>query len=218
MSYDSYYSPDYYSELESLMSGFVGLSGLALIGVILLIGVVIALAFHYLEAIPTFIIAKKNGFRHAWVALIPIHLCITYVLSGIPGERDTKVAKWTIKSKTAFLVYLLIAIVGTGIAATISGLIGGVLGLIPFIGVFLSALIGTVIGLIPAIACILFEHAFLRDVINVYNTDAKSSSTTALIVVIVNYFIKIVRPIYLWTLVGKQPIHNRFEAEFTEVP
>ena len=217
--YVSYDTHDFYSGIENFLIGLFGVSGFALLLMVLFIGAAIYLVCHYFEAIPVYIIAKKNGYRYAWVSLIPVAACKLFVLSALPGERDTKLlGKWSMKNLPAFIIYILLPLIGPSFAIIAGSIVSIVLLLIPFIGALLSPLAFLAAALIFVFAVLMFEYAFLRDIADLYGSDKDSNSTTAIVIVVLNFFFKIVRPIYLWTLVGKQPIHNRFEAEFTEVP
>lgn len=204
--------------LEGLLGGGLAIGGIlvylsALIIPLIIIAVVI-LVMHYVEAIPVFKLAKKAGIKYAWVALIPIKPCSTFVLASIPGEKEVSLlGKKDIKRTTAIIIYFVILFVGVPIATFISGIIGTFLGIIPFIGIILAGLVGTVIGLIPGAALIIFEYSFLKDITDLYDT----GKSTALIITIINYFVPIVRGIYLWTLIKKEPLTQNYHAEFSEV-
>ena len=200
--------PTSYEAINKAMTNLLALGGLVFVFAVL-ICVLLALIIHYIEAIPTYIIAKKNGYRHAWVALLPSTFCSAFVLSAIPGKRDVKlIGRFSMKNVTAFITYIFIAILGPALI----GIVSKILLPIPVLGVLLA----TLARLVPAIACTIIEYAFLRDVIDIYSTDKKSNIITSIIVVIANRFIVIVRAIYLWTLVGRTPESQPIVAEFTE--
>ena len=80
------------SDIYELLGAFTALGAgalsLGMIIAIIVLPIILALVLHYVEAIPVFKIAKKMGVDKAWIALIPIKLCSTYVLSCIPGNRE----------------------------------------------------------------------------------------------------------------------------------
>ena len=198
-----------YEEIKEALAGLIGLGGIALLIVVAIIALVVALVIHYIEAIPTYIIAKKNSYRYAWVALLPFSICTTFVLSAIPGNRNVKITeKLSMKNVTAFVTYILIALIGS----SLMGIVSKALLVIPVLGLFLSI----VARYLPVIALAIIEYAFLKDVIDIYNHDKKSNIITAVVVVVANKFLVIVRGIYLWTLVGKTPANQPIVAEFTE--
>ena len=126
--------------------------------------------------------------------------------------------KWKFKRLTAILVYLGIVLIGVHAVSTISGVISGILSLIPILRWILAPIVGFVLGLIPGVALIVFEYYFLRDIVDMYNADSNSAKTTTIIITIANYFTAgIVRGIYLWTLLKKQPVTHQVEAEYSEI-
>ena len=190
----------------------------ATFAVIFVVTLAIAMVLHYVEAIPVFKLAKKNGIGYAWVALIPIKLCSTFVLSAIPGEREINLfGKFKLKNMSAIIIYLCVYLIGVPVVTLISGLIGGVLGLIPILGIILAAIVGFILGLVPAVAIVVLEYAFLKDVIDIYNEDKNANRTTSLIVTITDCFFYIVRGIYLWTLLKKEPVASKLEVEYSEI-
>lgn len=212
---DYNYGYDSSNVLEELLGGGLALGGMAVsFGIMIvsaIICLVIALAFQYVEAIPTFKIAKKNGVDHAWIALIPILPCRLYILSKIAGDKEISFfGKVTIKNRlVAFLIWLGVYLIGVPLMTFIAGLIGGVLGLIPVIGIILAALVGFVLGLVPAAVTWLIEYSFLRDVLDIYKEDKHSNNTTSIVISVLScFFTRLVRGIYLWTLIKKEPLYS----------
>ena len=198
-----------YHEIQSSLTELVTIGGIALLIAALVIALIVILVLHYIEAIPTFIIAKKNGFRFAWIALLPLPFCTAFVLSSTPGTRDVSlIGKWSVKNTVAFILFIFVSILGV----SIMNVVAKSLILIPILGFLLSA----ITRIIPVAAIVLFEYAFLRDVIDIYSTDKKSNAIIAVVIAVANRFIPIVKGIYLWTLVGKTPAEQPITAEFTE--
>ncbi len=217
MFYNTGSSSDFEEIMYQLMEllglgAYIGasLAPIIIAGIMAIIGIVVSLALHYIEAIPLFKIGKKLGLKNAWIALIPIRYCSVYVLSALAGEKEISFfGKFTIKKRLySFLAWLGISILGFAVVGVISGIISAIIGWIPIINLIVP-LISFVLNLLPTAACVIIEYYFLLDLIDVFNPDKKSNNTTALVISIIDAFIGyIVRGIYLWTLIKKAPLYN----------
>ena len=181
----------------------------------LIIGGVIALLLYVLEAIPVYKLAKKMGMQNAWLAWVPIYGSYFrfYVLSEMAGNKPLVILKNKFKfenRKTAFWIYVGVSLLGSLAVAVICA-IGG---FFPIIGQIISML-SWCISLLPAAVAAVFEYAILRDVANIFKSDRKANTTTALILALLDQFVTmgIARTVYLYTLLKCDPLPDCYDVE-----
>lgn len=188
----------YYSSylLGLIIPLFATTAGVILLVIMSIVTTVVTLIVHYVEAIPVYKLAKKRGVNHAMVALIPIQPCIMFVLASIPGEREIDYfGQFKTKLMTSILIYC-----GVYLATPALASVGGIL------------------ALVPIAATLILDYIYLKDVIGLYNPDKSANNTASIIITIANYFTGgLVRGIYMWGLLKKEPVDQALEVEYSEV-
>ncbi len=134
--------------LEGILGNILSLGTLAFTGASLMVTVIVAItsflfsvAYYLLQSIPLFIMARKAGFRHAWMAFFPYtNDFLTFMLP----IREFNLFNWikTNRRDIMALIYIGMVVAGTwvlGIVATIT--VG-----IPVIGPLISTFGGTILA------------------------------------------------------------------------
>ena len=186
-----------------LMGAYAGLWILAAI-VALIIGII----YFIIESIPVYTLAKRVGYKHAWLAWMPFFhdYCRIFVLCETAGNKPfvPNLGKFKIENrKMSFLVHVLIKYFGGMVVGTVVSIVSLIL---PGVG-SLSA----ILGLLPSVACALIEYVYLRDLLNIYKEDEKANNTAAIVVSVIDFILlgDFIRTCYLYTLIKKQPLPEK---------
>ena len=135
------------SSIDGILASLFGLGSLAFTGVSAVVMVVsavvsllISIAWYLLQAIPLFIMARKTGFKHAWMAFFPYtNDFLTFMLP----IREFNIFNW-IKSErrdTMALIYLALCVFGNSALLIITP----ILAPIPVIGPLVASFGGTIL-------------------------------------------------------------------------
>ncbi len=169
---------------------------------------IIAAATYFVEAIAVYKLATKAGRKNTWLAWIPIvgHYTRTYLISDIAGDKEFSLfdGKICIKNRmNSFWIYVAIGYGG--------GLISSIVGMIPFIGVFIAPLVSFAI----VVAAALMRFVYLKDMLDVFKEDKEKNEKTSIIVTIIDSLISngLVRAIYLCTVMKCDPIQVEESGE-----
>lgn len=199
-------------DIESILGSIAGIFSIASMGVsaifviiAAIVAGIVAIAYFVIESIPVYSLAKKVGYKHAWLAWMPFFhdYCRVYVLCEIGGNKPfiPNIGKFKIENrKMSFLAHVLIKYLGGAIISTVVSILSMFL---PIIGSF-----SIILGLVPAAACAVIEYVYLRDVIDIFKEDKKSNNTAAIIVTVIDAILlgDFIRTFYLFTLMKKQPL------------
>ena len=222
-------SSDLVTTLEEIYEGLyygLGIAELGIAGVVLVWGLIVAVVGFcvstflsvlrwVLEAYPTYKLAKKVGYAHAYLAWIPIFgsYCRLFVLAGMPGDRPFEAfGKFKMKSRgLAFWLYLAIVVFG----GTLITAIIGILNVIPIIG----QVIGTftsLLYLLPWAITTVMEYVFLKDVLDLFKEDEKANRTASIVVTLLDSLATFgfARTIYLYTLLKRDPLPQPVYTEY----
>jgi hypothetical protein len=133
--------------LEGILGYILGLGTLVFTGasvaftvIASIISLLITVAYYLLQSIPLFIMARKAGFRHAWMAFFPYtNDFLTFMLP----IREFNLFNWikTNRRDIMALVYIGLSIAGFWAMGILAGLTVGV----PIIGPWLSTFGGTIV-------------------------------------------------------------------------
>lgn len=208
-----------YGDIEDFIYTLTGGMSIGFFLLLIFIPVAVALTvgivLYILNGIAFSKFANKLGHcRNSSLAWIPVcqYVFLMLVLSKASGRTDFSIdpkidAKIKIKDRnTSFLIFVLTYFVGTLIVSCASGIIGFILGFIPFVGPLLSGLIGFILGLIPAAVYAVCKYVYLRDCLDLIKEDKDNNKTMAIIISIASHFIPVVLPIYLLTLLKYEPL------------
>ncbi|MDO5123837.1 MAG: hypothetical protein Q4D44_04130 [Eubacteriales bacterium] len=207
--------PDLFGSADSSLAlAEMGIAGIILLVALItaVISIIFSLVIYVVEAIPTYILARKAKRPLAWLAWIPFFgsYCRLFVLADIPGNKPfvALTDKITIKSRPlSFLAYVGIKLLGPSVITAFIALAN----LVPFIGQVVGTL-SSVLYLVPAVALAIMEYVYLKDVLDVFKEDKKANSTASLVVTLLDSFITFgfARVIYLYTLLKKEPIESTY--------
>ena len=200
------------TDIEGIMSAISGIfsvlamgayAGLWIIGGIILF--VVGILYFIFESIPIYVLAKRVGYKYAWLAWMPFFhdYCRVFVLCETAGNRafEPNIGKFRIENrKMSFLLHIGIKYLGGAIIGTLITTLSFIL---PGIGSLSS-----ILSLVPSAACAFIEYVYLRDLLDVYKPDRKANSNSALIVSVIDFFLvgDLIRTCYLYTLIKKQPL------------
>lgn len=148
---DPLYNEQISQDLDSLsdiLYSIFGIGTLAFTGIgaiVAVIGTVVsfltALAYYLLQSIPLFIMARKSGYRHAWMAFFPYtNDFLTFVLPA----REFNIFN-VIKTKrrdVMALIYIGLNVFGLALLPILAVITGG----IPIIGAVVSSFGGTILA------------------------------------------------------------------------
>lgn len=144
-----------YSLLGLGTLGFTGISALvAFIGAI--VSLLTTVAYYLLQSIPLFLMARKAGYKHAWMAFFPYtNDFLTFVLPA----REFNIFNWikTNKRDMMALIYLGMVVFGSGALGIIATITAG----IPVIG----ALVASCGGFVLAFAIYMFKWRMYYDLL-----------------------------------------------------
>ena len=181
----------------------------------IIVGLVVAVVTWVLEAIPIYLLAKKLGREHAWLAWVPIFGAEfrLWVLSDIACEKPFTVykEKYTIKNRAnSFWLYVAIKYFG---AAVISAVVGVVSAIIPLIGS-----VSAVLMLLPTVACAIIEYVYLRDVLDIFKENNEANKKTSFFITLLDSFVTLgfARIFYLFTLLKCSPLPSNVEIVIEE--
>ena len=188
-----------------------------------LISAVLSVVFYFIEAIPVFSAAKKNGNKKAFLAWMPLFSDYfrTYVICGTPADKPFTLFNKTVfkDRKSVYWMYLAISLFGTVVVSVITAILQGVVNIIPLLGQ-LVALVLILLPFVPVLVCAVVEYVFLRDVLDAYKGDKKSNVVLAIIATVVDSLvpIRIARTFCLYTIIGRKPISKQTHSENGEEP
>ena len=199
-------------DIESIFSSIAGIFSIASMGVSAIFAIIaaifagiIAIAYFIFESIPVYSLAKKVGYKYAWLAWMPFFhdYCRIYVLCETAGNKPfvPNIGNFKIENrKMSFLVHVLIKYLGGAIVTSIVTIASAI---IPFFGSF-----SFILGLVPAAACALIEYVYLRDLLDIYKEDKKANNNAAMIVSVLDFVLigDVIRTCYLYTIIKKQPL------------
>lgn len=202
----------------------MGIAGIILMGTIIgaiigaIVSALVAIVIWIVEAIPTYKLAQKLGYKLAILAWIPIlgSYFRLYVLAAMVGNKPFELFDGKIKMQSrtlTFWVYVLVALFG----GTIISIAITILGVLPVIGAIIAT-ISTLLYFIPPVVTGMIQYAFLRDVLDCFKEDKKSNRTAAIVISVLDTIVTfgLARAIYLWTIIKKDPIPQQtIEAEAT---
>lgn len=183
-----------------LMGAYAGIWILAGIAAL-----VVGIIYFIFESIPVYTLAKRAGYKYAWLAWMPFFhdYCRIFVLCEAAGNKPfvPNLGKFKIENrKMSFLAHILIKYFGGAIIGSVVSILSLVL---PGIGS-----LSTILVLVPGIACAIIEYVYLRDLIDIYKEDKKANNTAAIVVSVVDFVLlgDLIRTCYLYTLIKKQPL------------
>lgn len=208
--------------LSAIIAAVTGLASLGIAGILIIaaiigiiVGLVVAVVTWVLEAIPIYLLAKKLGREHAWLAWVPIFGAEfrLWVLSDIACEKPFTVykEKYTIKNRAnSFWLYVAIKYFG---AAVISAVVGVVSAIIPLIGS-----VSAVLMLLPTVACAIIEYVYLRDVLDIFKENKEANKKTSFFITLLDSFVTLgfARIFYLFTLLKCSPLPSNVEIVIEE--
>lgn len=208
-------------DLYDMLYYGLGIAELSIVGVVLLgtviaaivtaiFSIMVSLLVFLLEAIPLYKISKKLGKKSAWLVWLSWLPVIggyfsTYVLADIPGDKPVNlVGNIKIESRLmSFWIHVGIGLFGPALVTIIIGM----LNVIPLAGQVLGALT-TLLYIAPTLATAWIEYAYLRDVLDIFNSNRKSNNTAAIVVAALDATVTfgLARAFYLYTVMNKEPI------------
>lgn len=208
--------------LSAIIAAVTGLASLGIVGILIIaaiigiiVGLVVAVVTWVLEAIPIYLLAKKLGREHAWLAWVPIFGAEfrLWVLSDIACEKPFTVykEKYTIKNRAnSFWLYVAIKYFG---AAVISAVVGVVSAIIPLIGS-----VSAVLMLLPTVACAIIEYVYLRDVLDIFKENNEANKKASFFITLLDSFVTLgfARIFYLFTLLKCSPLPSNVEIVIEE--
>ncbi len=135
------------SSIEEIIYALFGIGTLAFSGIGALISIIVSIlgflgtvAYYLLQSIPLFIMARKAGYKHAWMAFFPYtNDYLTFILP----IREFNIFNW-IKTKRRdimALIYLCMILIGSGVVGFIATCTAG----IPIVGPFIATFGGTIL-------------------------------------------------------------------------
>ena len=187
-----------------------------IIAIIIGIAVLFALVNYIISACALHKISKKVGRTYGWLAWIPVASAILqgFVLYDLAADKPFSLFGGKIKFKNRLTSFIIFAI-----ASLVSGIISGVSTTISTpsdlneetvvlsIAVLVIACISAVISFIISFVLGCINYVYLRDTIELFNSDNASCKKTAVIVTLLSYLIcPLVQPIYLLVLSKKDLI------------
>lgn len=199
-------------DIESILGSIAGIFSIASMGVSAVVAIItaifagiIAIAYFIFESIPVYSLAKRVGYKHAWLAWMPFFhdYCRIFVLCEAAGNKPfvANIGKLKIENrKMSFLAHILIKYFGGTIITTIVSILSTIL---PVVGS-----LSVVLALVPAAACALIEYVYLRDLLDIYKEDKKANNTAAIVVSVIDFVLigDLIRTCYLYTLMKKKPL------------
>lgn len=195
----------------------LGAAGALVVGIIVaVISFLLAIIWHFVQAIPIYKLAKKTNTKGAALALIPIpffyldELLRTFVFVKTAGGKEVKiVGKFKIDSRIlSYFIWLGIFLFGNMLWDTVmyilTGITGGLLTPLSF-----------VLSYVPNVALAWLEYAFLRDVLDIFDENKKKNNTVAIVVSVIDAILpfRFARTVYLYFILRKKPITEELVTE-----
>lgn len=162
-----------------------------------IVAALLFLASYFVMTIPVFVIARKAGYRKAWLAWIPglQSLVLMDLKHGAPIQL---LPNWTLRDRfTTGLLYCIGKVVA------------------PFVLLFIPVVnvITLFLPVVPAAACYV-EFLINREVLDRYAKDDKGNRTKALIIAIADVlFGGLIRGMVLLVLMNKEPLPQPVYSE-----
>lgn len=151
------------SSIEDILYSLLGIGTLAVTGagaiislIIGIVGILGTIAHYLLQSIPLFIMARKAGYKHAWMAFFPYtNDYLTFILP----IREFNIFNWikTERRDMMALIYLGMILIGSGVVGFVAVITAG----IPVIGPLISTFGGTILY----IAILLFKWRMYYDLL-----------------------------------------------------
>lgn len=199
-------------DIESILGSIAGIFSFATMGISAIFAIIaavfaglIAIAYFVFESIPVYKLAKRVGYKYAWLAWMPFFhdYCRIFVLCETAGNKpfDANIGKIRLENrKMSFLAHVLIKYFGGAVVSTVIAIVSTIL---PVVGS-----LSFILGLVPAAACAVIEYVYLRDLLDIYKEDKKSNNTAAIVVSVIDFVLvgDLIRTCYLYTLIKKQPL------------
>lgn len=204
---------------ESLYYG-LGIADLGIAGAILMATIIVSIVtavvsflvtviLWILEAIPLYKLSKKTNRKYAWLAWVPIlgNYFRMYVLADIPGDKPFSVASRSISRNMAFWIYIGIDLFGVALVNVIVAIINF---FIPVVG-----LLALAFNLLPLVCAGFMEYIFLKDVLDVFKADQKSSNVAAIVITVLDNLVTLgfARLVFLYTLLKYTPLNNNVNKD-----
>ncbi len=175
MTMDPLYNPQISQDLDNIngiLASLLGIGSLAFTGIsaiALLISAIVSLlitvAWYLLQSIPLFIMARKAGFKHAWMAFFPYtNDFLTFMLP----IREFNIFNWIKSERRDMMALIYIGMNLLGGAAL--PIITPILAPIPVLGPIVSTFGGTI--LIFAIA--MFKWRMYYDLLMTYGQESNA--------------------------------------------
>ncbi len=214
-----------YSTLEEFLEGLEqGDTGavrgllLAYLGIVLAVAAVaafIGVIVWLLRSVPLYLMAKRTGREHAWLAFVPV--AWMYTLADIGKGSVTLFGKKIAEKRSnAFWIWLAVKYLGGTVASAISGVVGIFLSFVPFFGALLSMLVAFVLGLIPTVICCFIKYRFLCDALDVCNP-AKDHKVLSIVSIVLEAVMGIELMTVILFFIGAKDAKNIVAAPFESV-
>ncbi len=182
---DPLYNPQISQDLDSaegILYSILGLGTLGFTGITALIALIsaivsflITVAFYLLQSIPLFLMARKAGYKHAWMAFFPYtNDFLTFILPA----REFNIFNWIKSNKRDMmaLIYLGLVIFGSGALGIITTITAPIPGL--------GALVASCGGFVLVFAIYMFKWRMYYDLLMTFG-----QKSNALWVSIVSLFV-----------------------------
>lgn len=199
--------------LESLYNvlfygGSIAELGIGLVALIVgaIVAVLSSVLLYVATSLPHYRLAKKMGYKHAWLAWIPIDLVRIYMLCNIVGPKTFSLFgdKFKTENRTlSFWAYLGVDVFGD----VIVWLLFFILNLIPFIGQILSGFT-FLLNTVPAVIQGLILYVYMRDILDIFQENKKTNNIIAIVIAVLDSLVTggLARTIYLYALWNKNPL------------
>ncbi len=200
------------TEEEMMLFGTIGI----IVWLSYLFAAIFAIIMFFVNAVPLYIMGKKAGFRHAWLAFIPFGQ--NYVAMTLP-HREFNIFNWikTTNRKKAFWAYVitwgiwLVSMVTNEIISWISPYLteadfasmsgGGMIALLVGMLVLLVvSLINMLVSLVNVFAMFMIRWRMYYDLLLTYR-----EPKNAMWVSIVSLFINIIMTVFSYMIMNKTP-------------
>lgn len=159
----------------------------------------ISLALYLFTSYGLFQFAKKTGYGKCWLCWIP-YARYWVVFNVTSKEFEPLVIKAQVSRKWAFIIFM-IAKFGVNI---ITGIIGVLIGWIPYIGAAIVSIIRAVLSIAAIVAVVFFLYPALRDMFEMY-LDKEQAKTFGIICIVCHFIAPVVVPIFWMFASQKAP-------------
>ena len=165
--------------------------------VLFLIIAAVSLVMFFLKAIPLYRMAKKAGYKNAWLVWIPISLFQTFVCTDLPQKEFELFPGFfhMEKRRSVFWIYLAISL-GSGLIAAVFELLGA-------LTFGIGSFIGSLIAIVGSIVIYFLHWKIMQDLYDMYNPDNHGLNIA---MSIIGLFVPLAAIIYFWVLQGKDPV------------